>query len=91
MILKYLKSELNPQGIPYSELKKGRYIVVDIPICHEKGVVEVEGVISKELWLGSPRCVYSQVRITKQNTLCDIVHFSCDIHAIYPELVKCIK
>ena len=48
MILKYLKSELNPQGIPYSELKKGRYIVVDIPICHEKGVVEVEGVISKE-------------------------------------------
>ena len=82
------KQGTNPYGIPYKDMTKGKYVVVDIPFPNGKHV-EVEGVISADLWCAhSCGIVYSQIKVKKQNTHLDTIEISKDLHAIYPEKVK---
>lgn len=86
--LNTFKKGINPHSIPYSDIVKGKSVVVDIPIDHDGSCAEVEGVISKELWIAAPNCIYSQINITRQNTKKDIVCLGCGLYAIYPENIK---
>lgn len=88
MNMKEYKQSINPYGIAYSELTIGKRVIVDIPIDHEGNCAEVEGVISKDLWLGSPNAVYSQIRMVKQNTHKNEILLNGGLYAIYPEKVK---
>lgn len=86
-ILNALRADINPYAIKYEDLLPGTEVIVDIPI-HDDSCVEVLGVISKELWLGSPGCVYSQINLIEQRTGKDVLTLSRGLHAIYPEKVK---
>ena len=55
----------NPHGIPYSDMTKGKSVVVDIPIDHDGNCAEVEGIISQNIWCGSPNVFYTQIKNDK--------------------------
>lgn len=87
--LEEFKKGINPYGIPYSEMTKGKSVVVDIPINHEGDCLEVEGVITKDLWYDHPcRCAVSQIKMTKQRNRLDAYKFSKMLYAVYPEKIK---
>ena len=69
MDMKEYKQSINPYGVPHADMKIGKRVLVDIPINHDGDHAEVEGIISRDLWIGSPNCIYSQVKITMQNCL----------------------
>lgn len=79
---------INPHGIPYADMKKGKFVIVDIPIDHHGNCVEVEGIISRNIWCSSPNCFSSQIEMTKQNTKKDNFSFDKGLYAIYPENIK---
>ena len=85
--LKEFLNEVNPYGIPYNTMIKGKTVIVDIPISNGD-YAEVEGVITQNIWCGSPNCFYSQIKLTKQNTKTDIICLSKNLHAVYPEKIK---
>ena len=61
-----VKKGVNPHGIAYADMTKGKHVVVDIPIKHGKDVVEVEGTISSALWYDHPcHSVNSQINLNK--------------------------
>lgn len=89
MDMKEYKQSINPYGVPHADMKIGKRVLVDIPINHDGDHAEVEGIISRDLWIGSPNCIYSQVKITMQNTQRDKVMLSAgDLYAIYPDKIK---
>ena len=88
LTLSDFKKGINPHGIPYANMTKGKAVVVDIPIDHSGTYAEVEGVISENLWVGSPRTVYSQIKLTKQNTMIDVISLGSGLYAVYPEKIK---
>lgn len=85
--LKEFLQEVNPYGIPYSSMIKGKKVVVDIPIGHEEWM-EVEGTITTDIWRDSPNCFFSQIKLEKQNTHKDTHLFSKGLYAVYPEKIK---
>lgn len=82
------KKGTNPYGIPYANMTAGKNVVVDIPIDHNGSYAEVEGVISKDLWVGSPGAVYSQIKLTRQNTMREAIVLGSGPYAVYPEKIK---
>lgn len=86
--LKEFLDGINPYGVPYNTMKKGKIVIVDIPINHNEDCAEVEGIITQDIWCGSPNCFYSQIRLIKQNTKTDIILLSKNLHAVYPEKIK---
>ena len=86
--LKEFLQEVNPYGIPYNTIIKGKTVIVDIPINHNGDCAEVEGVISSDIWCSSPNCFYSQIKLVRQNTKTDVIYLSKDLHAINPEKIK---
>ena len=86
--LEEFKKGINPYGIPYANMIKGKTVIVDILINHNGDCAEVEGVITQDIWCGSPNCFYSQIKLVKQNTKTDIICLSKDLHAVYPEKIK---
>ena len=85
--LKEFLEEINPYGIPYKEMNVGKNVIVDIPVSHNE-YMEVEGIITREIWQSSPNCFSSQIQMTKQNTLTDKYNFSKSLYAVYPEKIK---
>lgn len=86
--LREFEKGINPYGIPYADMKKGKSIIVDIPISHEGNCAEVEGIISQNIWCGSPNVFYSQIKMTRQNTGKEKIALSGGLYAIYPENIK---
>ena len=66
--LKEFLNEVNPYGIPYVNMIKGKTVIVDIPINHNGDCAEVEGIITQNIWCDSPNCFYSQIKLIKQIT-----------------------
>lgn len=84
-----VKKGVNPHGIAYADMTKGKHVVVDIPIKHGEDVVEVEGTISSALWYDHPcHSVNSQINLTKQNTKQDVILFGRGLYAVYAERIK---
>ena len=90
MTVREFKKGINPYGISYMDMKIGKSVVVDIPINHNGNCAEseVEGIISRDIWCGSPNVFYSQIKMTKQNTKKEIISFSGGLYAVYPENIK---
>jgi hypothetical protein len=82
-----LKKGVNPYGISYESMKKGRYVVVDIPVS-DKELLEVEGTITQEIWLPQGGYPTLQINLQKQNNLKEKYNFSKGLYAVYAEKVK---
>lgn len=85
--LEEFKKGINPYGISYGEMTKGKRVIVDIPVGNNKQM-EVEGIITADLWYDRGVGYTSQIRLVKQNTLCDEYDFSKSLYAVYPEKIK---
>ena len=88
MTVKEFEKGVNNYGISYADIKEGESVVVDIPIDHDGNCAEVEGIISKNIWCGSPDAFYSQIKMTKQNTKKEIISCGGGLYAVYPENIK---
>lgn len=91
MTTKEFVKGINPHGIPYVDMTKGKSVVVDIPIDHDGNCAEVEGIISQNIWCGSPNVFYSQIKMVRQNTEKEKIALSGGLYAIYPEKVRMIS
>lgn len=88
MITKEFVKGINPHGIPYADMIKGKSVIVDIPIDHDGNCAKVEEIISQNIWCGSPNVFYSQIKMTRQNTRKEKIALSGGLYAIYPENIK---
>lgn len=82
------KKGINPHGIPYKKMERGKTVTVDIPF-YDGSCIEAVGVLSRDLWLAhSCGIVYGQIKLIKQNTGAEKIEFSKGLYAIYPEKIK---
>lgn len=82
-----VKKSVNPHGVAYADMKKGKHVIVDIPVKHFQDFVEVEGTITHELWYEGSS-VKSQIELTRQNTKQDEFTFGRGLYAVYAEHIK---